>query len=69
MIGVSHLVKLIASHGLPTWSIDVLPKALQIFHALDSQIVSKLFGGNRKVDTSDIRVMFLPPEMRSQVTA
>jgi len=67
MIGVSHLVRLIAARGLPTWSIDVLPKAIQRFHTFDSQVVSKLFGGKRKVNPADIRVMFLPASMRSKV--
>jgi hypothetical protein len=67
MIGVSHLVRLIAVRGLPTWNIDILPKAVQVFHTLDSQIVSRLFGGGRKVSIGDIRVMFLPASMRSRV--
>jgi len=69
MIGVSHLVRLIAARGLPTWGIDALPKAVQKFHMFDSQVVSRLFGGGRKVDIADIRVMFLPASMRSQVMA
>lgn len=69
MIGVSHLVRLIAARGLPTWSIETLPKDVQRFHTFDSQIVSKLFGGGRKVNIRDIRVMFLPPSMRNQVVA
>lgn len=69
MIGVSHLVRLIAARGLPTWGIEALPKAVQRFHTFDSQIVSKLFGGERKVNVEDIRVMFLPPSMRSQAVA
>ena len=69
MIGVSHLVRLIASRGLPTWSIDILPGAVKKFHVFDSQVVSRLFGGGRKVSPEDIRVMFLPASMRSQVAA
>ena len=69
MVGVSHLVRLIAARGLPTWGIEALPKAVQKFHAFDSQIVSRLFGGGRKVNLTDIRVMFLPASMRSQIIA
>ncbi|BCX14903.1 MAG: hypothetical protein KatS3mg088_586 [Patescibacteria group bacterium] len=69
MIGVSHLVKLIAARGLPTWGIESLPKLVQQFHTFDSQVVSKLFGGQRKVNSMDIRVMFLPASMRSQIMA
>lgn len=66
MIGVSHLAKLVARKNLPTWDIDILPGALRKFHSLDSQIVSRMFGGSRKVDIKDIKVMFLPPSMRKQ---
>jgi len=67
MIGVSHLVRLIATKKLPTWDIQVLPKAIQRFHTLDSQIVSNLFGGKRKVNINDIGVMFLPSYLRPQI--
>jgi hypothetical protein len=69
MIGVSHLVKLIAARGLPTWGIESLPKPVQQFHAFDSQVVSELFGGQREVKLTDISVMFLPASMRSQIMA
>lgn len=67
MIGVSHLARLIAARGLPTWGIDRLPRSLQLFHTLDSQIVSRQFGGKREVRQSDIKVVFLSPQMRSQI--
>lgn len=67
IIGVSHLVRLIASRGLPTWKVDILPKILRRFHALDSQVVSRQFGGTRKVSADDIGVMFLPPTLRGLV--
>ncbi len=67
IIGVSHLVRLIAAKGLPTWNIDVLPKMLRAFHRVDSQLVSQQFGGSRKVKTADIGVMYLPAEMRKMV--
>lgn len=67
IIGVSHLVRLITTKGLPAWTINSLPRVLQQFHTLDSQAVSNQFGGNRKVDKKDIGVMFLPANMRSLV--
>lgn len=67
LIGISHLVRLMSTYGLPTWNIQMLPKALQYFHKLDSQIVSHAFGGRRKVKTEDIKVVFIPPYLRSQL--
>ena len=67
IIGVSHLVRLLDVKKAPTWNISLLPKFFQKFHTFDSQIVSKIFGGQRKVETSDIKVMFLPASMRSIV--
>lgn len=64
IIGVSHLVRLITAKGLPTWTINALPRAMQQFHTLDSQVVSASFGGTRKVRKEDIGVMFLPASMR-----
>lgn len=68
IIGVSHLVRLITAKGLPTWTIDILPNVFKKFHKLDSQTVSNQFGGQRKVKTDDIGVMFLPAEMRGLVS-
>jgi len=69
LIGLSHLVRLLAARGLPTWDIKLLPSWLQKLHAFDSQLVSRLFGGVRSIDLRDIRLMFLPASMRNQVMA
>ena len=67
IVGVSHLVRLFNVKKTPTWNIDILPTIFKKFHTLDSQLVSKFFGGQRKVSSSDIKVLFLPANMRSTV--
>lgn len=61
LIGVSHLVRLLDTKGVDTWNIGVLPKPLQWLHAKDSQMVSRLFGGKRRIKPSDVKVTFVLP--------
>jgi len=70
VIGISHLVRLFSRKtGLPTWKLDVLPELVQRFHQHDSQVVSKAFGGSRKVRIEDVEMMVLTPAMRRQLVA
>ena len=69
-IGISHLVRLFGRKtGLPTWKLDVLPELVQKFHQHDSQVVSRTFGGTRKVKPSDVEMMVVTPEIRRQLVA
>lgn len=67
IVGVSHLVKLLDAKKAPTWNISILPAFFKKFHTVDSQMVSKFFGGQRKVIDTDIKVLFLPARMRDFV--
>lgn len=70
LIGISHLVRLFRHRtGLPTWKLDVLPDLVQRFHQHDSQVVSRAFGGTRKVRVSDVEMMVVTPTMRQQLVA
>ncbi len=67
LFGISHLVRLLSRNGLPTWDIVNFPNYRKAFHTFDSQIVSWLWGGTRRVRASDIQVFFLTPQLRKQL--
>ncbi|PIR92563.1 hypothetical protein COU01_01065 [Candidatus Falkowbacteria bacterium CG10_big_fil_rev_8_21_14_0_10_44_15] len=70
IIGISHLVRLFRHRtGLPTWKLDVLPEIVQRFHSHDSQAVSQIFGGTRKVQLTDVEMMVITPQMRQVLVA
>jgi len=69
MIGVSHLAGLVklVDEKIPIWKIDELPGFLQNFHQIDSQLVSMVYGGKRKVDKSDVGVVYITSKTRGQM--
>lgn len=70
LIGISHLIRLLDKNNVvPTWGIEVLPPPLRWVHAKDSQLVSNMFGGKRRVQTDDVRVAFVTPKARSRLLA
>lgn len=69
LIGISHLVRLVASRDVPTWGIDKLPLAMRWFYTADSRLVSRVFGGTRRITPEDIRMMFLTVEQRQRICA
>lgn len=65
IVVVSHLVKLLDVKKAPTWNISILPTFFKKFHTMHSQMVSKFFGGQRKVVDTDIKVLYLPARLRT----
>ena len=70
IIGISHLTRLFARKtGFPTWKLDMLPRAFKFLHRLDSQAVSRKFGGTRKVEEEDIEMLVITPDQRQMLTS